>query len=72
MPRFLLSQLQMEPCYALSQTFSKGLGVRPVLATGQEIIGQPEQKGCAPTVTTYSALKPDIQDVMERDMGKEG
>src|SRR5215831_10928230 len=71
MPRFLLSQLQMEPRHALFKTFSKGLGVRPVLETCQEIIGKAEQKGCAPTVTTYSALKPDIQDVMEIDIGKE-
>src|SRR5215510_8017381 len=72
MPRFLLSQLQMELRHALSKTFEKGLGVRPVLETGQEIIGKAEQKGCAPTVPTDPPLKPDIQDVMERDIGKEG
>ena len=58
MPRFLLGQLQMELRHALSKTFEKGLGVRPVLETGQEIIGKTEQIRFAPTVPADPPLKP--------------
>src|SRR5262245_32316554 len=71
MPRFLLSQFQMELPHAITKAFKKGLGIRLVLETRQEIIGKAGQIGFAPTLTTHPALEPDIQNVMEVDIGKE-
>jgi len=71
LPRFLLSQLQMELPQAIPEAVTKELGIRLVLETRQEIIGKPEQIRFAPTLTTNPALEPDIQDIMEVDIGKE-
>src|SRR5215475_7400499 len=56
----------------MAETFTKGLGICPVLETGQEIIGKTEQVRFAPTVPADPPLKPKVQDVMEVDIRKEG
>ena len=40
LPSFLLSQFQLELPHTLAEAFKKGLGIRPVLKTRQEIIGK--------------------------------
>ena len=56
----------------MAETFTKGLGICPVLETGQEIIGKTEQVRFAPTMPADPPLKPKVQDVMEVDIRKEG
>src|SRR4029450_2193447 len=56
----------------MAETFTTGLGICPVLETGQEIIGKTEQVRFAPTVPADPPLQPKVQDVMEGDMRKEG
>ena len=72
MSRFLLRQFQMELLPPMAETFQKSLGIRPGLEAGQDIIGKTEPIGFAPTVPTDPPLKPEVQDVMEVDMRKEG
>src|SRR2546425_7957983 len=67
LPRFLLSQLQMELPQAITEAVTKKLGIRLVLETRQEIIRKTEQIRFAPTLPTNPALEPDIQDIMEVD-----
>jgi len=54
----------------MAETFTKGLGICPVLETGQEIIGKTEQIRFAPTVPADPPLEPKVQDVMEVDIRK--
>src|SRR5712691_8445635 len=71
MTRFLLRKLQMEVVHAIAETFEKGGVIRLILETRHKVIGKPVQIRFTPAVTPNPALEPDIQDIMEGDIGKE-
>src|SRR4029434_2669288 len=71
MPRFLRRQLQMELLHALAETFEKVIGLRLILETRHKVIGKPVQIRFTPAVPPHPALEPDIQDIVEVDIGKE-
>src|SRR4029453_2519661 len=71
MSRFLQRQLQMELLHPLAETFEKIVGIRLILETRHKVIGKPVQIRFTPAVPPHPALEPDIQDIVEEDMGKE-
>src|SRR5262245_12707912 len=58
--------------HPMAETFQESPGIRSVWEAGQEIIGKTEPIGFAPTVPTDPPLNPEVQDVMEVAMRKEG
>src|SRR5215813_14605720 len=72
MPRFLRCKLQMELLHALAEAFEKVIGLRLILETRHKVIGKPVQVRFSPAVPPNPTLEPDIYDVVEVDIGKEG
>src|SRR5215831_7599540 len=71
MSRFLQRKLQMELLHPLAETFEKIVGIRLILEPRHKVIGKPVQIRFTPAVSPHPALEPDIQDVVEVDIGKE-
>jgi hypothetical protein len=61
----------MKVLHPPTENLSEVFGVRLVLETGHKVVGVPEQIRFAPTLSSNPALEPDIQDIMEVDIGQE-
>jgi hypothetical protein len=70
--RFLLRQFQVELLPALAEPGQPVVGSRLVLDTRPTVIGKTAPRRFASAAPTYTALAPEIEDVVEVDMGKEG
>jgi hypothetical protein len=70
-PSLLLGELQIESCQALPELSPKGLRVRQMLETYHEVINETHEISLAPTPRSKSSFEPQVERVVQVDVGED-